>query len=259
MMGFFSSQKVELPKHNPVLEHALKIPSLQKLVGKRVVLASNSPRRREILNTFGLAPEIVPSTFEETLPFGGFQDPHEYPVATATHKAVEVYERLVKENPDDAPDLVIAADTVVLSHPPEGLSSTPRFANEDPGPQDILEKPRDKEDNLRMLLDLNGGVCEVVTGVTLVFPVLEAPGYRIKSIEERTKVYFAQNEPSLLEAYAENGEGRDRAGGFAIQGLGGMLISKIEGDYHNVVGFPAASFFKFLDVLMEEEVDFLDD
>ncbi|KAI9067708.1 Maf/Ham1, partial [Trametes sanguinea] len=258
-MSFFSSKKVELPKHNPVLEHALNVPSLQKLVGKRVVLASNSPRRREILHTFGLAPEIVPSTFEETLPFGGFQDPHEYPVATATHKAVEVYERLVKENPDDAPDLVIAADTVVLTHPPEGLSSTPRFANEDPGPQDILEKPRDKEDNLRMLLDLNGGVCEVVTGVTLVFPVLEAPGYRIKSIEERTKVYFAQNEPSLLEAYAENGEGRDRAGGFAIQGLGGMLISKIEGDYHNVVGFPAASFFKFLDVLMEEEVDFLED
>ncbi|CDO75113.1 hypothetical protein BN946_scf185010.g38 [Trametes cinnabarina] len=281
-MSFFSSKKVELPTHNPVLDHALNVPALQKLVGKRVVLASNSPRRRDILHSFGLAPEIVPSTFEETLPFGGFQDPHEYPVATATHKAVEVYERLVRENPDDAPDLVIAADTVVLTHPPEGLSSTPRFANEDPGPQDILEKPRDKEDNLRMLLDLNGGVCEVVTGVSVVFPVLEAPGYRIKyalldvptplrahadrrplviprSIEERTKVYFAQNEPSLLEAYAENGEGRDRAGGFAIQGLGGMLVSKIEGDYNNVVGFPAASFFKFLDVLMEEEVDFLDD
>ena len=47
----------------------------------------------------GLAPEIVPSTFEETLPFGGFQDPHEYPVATATHKAVEVYERLVVRSP----------------------------------------------------------------------------------------------------------------------------------------------------------------
>ncbi|KAI0656444.1 Maf/Ham1 [Cubamyces menziesii] len=258
-MGFFGSKKVELPKHNPVLEHALKTPALQKLVGKRVILASNSPRRRDILRTFGLAPEIVPSTFEETLPFGGFQDPHEYPVATATHKAVEVYERLVNENPDDAPDLVIAADTVVLTHPPPGLSSTPRFVDELPPPQDILEKPTDKEDNLRMLLDLNGGVCEVVTGVSVVFPVLEAPGYKIKSIEERTLVHFAQNEHSLLEAYVESGEGKDRAGGFAIQGLGGMLVSKIDGDYQNVVGFPAASFFKFLDVLVEEEVDFLSD
>ncbi|KAI0363862.1 Maf/Ham1 [Pilatotrama ljubarskyi] len=258
-MNFFSSKKVELPKHNPVLPHALKIPALEKLVGKRVILASNSPRRREILQTFGLAPEIIPSTFEETLPFGGFQDPHEYPVATATHKAVEVYERLVNENPDDAPDLVIAADTVVLTHPPPGLSSTPRFVDEMPPPQDILEKPMNKEDNMRMLLDLNGGVCEVVTGVSVVFPVLEAPGYKIKSIEERTLVHFAQNENALLEAYVESGEGIDRAGGFAIQGLGGMLVSKIEGDYQNVVGFPAASFFKFLDVLIEEEVDFLSD
>ncbi len=99
-------------------------------------------------------------------------------------------------------------------------------------------------------------------------------------------MYFAQNEEALLRAYVENGEGRDRAGGFAIQvrlppapphthththtrtrtradagrqGLGGMLVSKVEGDYQNVVGFPAASFFKFLGLLIEEEVDFLSD
>ncbi|EIW57973.1 Maf/Ham1 [Trametes versicolor FP-101664 SS1] len=258
-MNFFSSKKVELPKHNPVLAYALQIPALQKLVGKRVIMASNSPRRREILQTFGLAPEVVPSTFEETLPFGGFQDPHEYPVATASHKAVEVYERLVTEDPDDAPDLVIAADTVVLTHPLPGLSSIPRFEDEAPFPQDILEKPIDKDDNMRMLLDLNGGVCEVVTGVSIVFPVLEAPGYKIKSIEERTLVYFAENDRHVLEAYVGSGEGSDRAGGFAIQGLGGLLVSKIEGDYNNVVGFPATSFFKFLDLLIEEEVDFLSD
>ncbi|KAI0711849.1 Maf/Ham1 [Cerioporus squamosus] len=253
MMSCISSKKVELPHHNCVLPHALKIPALEKLKGKRVDLASNSPRRKDILKTF-----IVPSTFEETLPFGRFSDPHEYPVATVTQKAVEVYERMVTQNPDDAPDLVIAADTVVLTHPPEGLKSM-RFADEPTGPQDILEKPTDKEDNMRMLLDLNGGICEVVTGVSIVFPVLEAPGYKIKSIEERTKVYFSQNDESLLRTYVESGEGIDRAGGFAVQGLGGMLISKVDGDYHNVVGFPAASFFKFLDVLIEEEVDFLSD
>ncbi|CCL99930.1 uncharacterized protein FIBRA_01955 [Fibroporia radiculosa] len=238
------------------MPHALRIPSLEKLVGKRVILASNSPRRKEILQTFGLAPEIVPSTFEETLPVSSFEDIHEYPVATATHKAVEVYEQLVQASPDDAPDLVIGADTVVLTHPMPGLTS---FAPQDIPltPQDLLEKPISKADNMRMLLDVNGGVCEVVTGVSVVYPVLEAPGYKIKSIEERTLVYFAENSQELLNAYVESGEGLDRAGGFAIQGLGGVLIRKVDGDYNNVVGFPAASFFKFLDLLFEEEADFL--
>ncbi|OSX59116.1 hypothetical protein POSPLADRAFT_1041261 [Postia placenta MAD-698-R-SB12] len=256
MFKFLSEKQISLPEHNCVLPHALRVPSLQKLVGKRVVLASNSPRRKEILQIFGLAPEIVPSTFNEDLSVGSFEDIHEYPVATASHKAVEVYERLVRTNPEDAPDLVIGADTVVLTHPSPGLASTspsdvPLEA------QDLMEKPIGKNDNMRMLLDLNGGVCEVVTGVTVVYPVLEAPGYKLKSIEERTLVYFAENPRELLEAYVESGEGLDRAGGFAVQGLGGMLVRKVDGDYQNVVGFPAASFFKFLDMLLEEESDFL--
>lgn len=258
MFGIFgsNSEKIKLPDHNCVLPHALQLTSLKKLVGKRVILASASPRRKDILQTFGLAPEIVPSTFEETLPVSSFEDIHEYPVATATHKAVEVYEKLVRENPDDAPDLVIGADTVVLTHPSPGLSSMP--SDVPLGSQDLLEKPMDKSDNYRMLLDLNGGMCEVVTGVSVVYPVLEAPGYKIKSIDERTLVHFADNPKELLEAYVESGEGLDRAGGFAVQGLGGMLVRKVDGDYQNVVGFPAASFVKFLELLIEEEEDFLE-
>ncbi|THH31225.1 hypothetical protein EUX98_g2990 [Antrodiella citrinella] len=255
-MNFFRSQSITLPKHNCVQENALQIPAVKKLVGKRVVLASNSSRRQEILKTFGLTPEIVPSTFEEDLPYSSFDNAHEYPVSTATHKAVEVYERLVANDPEDAPDLVIAADTVVLTRPTPGAFSS-SFADQDIGPQDILEKPGSQEDNYRMLLDMNGGICEVVTGLSLVYPVLEAPGYKIKSIDERTLVYFADNSEHLLRAYVESKEGVDRAGGFAIQGLGGSLIRKIDGDYNNVVGFPAASFFKFLDILLEEETDFL--
>jgi len=68
-----------------------------------------------------------------------------------------------------------------------------------------------------MLLDLNGRVCEVVTGVVVVFPVLQSPGYKIQSIDERTLVHFNDNDKKLLEAYVESGEGIDRAGGFAIQ------------------------------------------
>ncbi|TFK50153.1 Maf/Ham1 [Heliocybe sulcata] len=241
------------PKHSPILSHALKIPALSKLADKRIVLASNSPRRKEILQAIGIAPEIVPSAFAEDLPQSSFEDVHEYPVATATHKAVEVYERLVQENPDDPPDLVIGADTIVLSHI-SGPTSDFSYAQ---ARQDILEKPESGEDHLRMLLDLNGGMCEVVTGVSLVYPILSAPGYDIKSMDERTLVHFADNEKSVIQAYVSNGEGRDRAGGFAIQGLGSLLVKKIDGDYNNVVGFPSTSFVKFLDLLIDEEPDFL--
>ncbi|KAF8071504.1 inosine triphosphate pyrophosphatase-like protein [Lyophyllum atratum] len=243
-----------MSKH--ILPHALQLPIIKRLSGKRIVLASNSPRRQEILRTFGLAPDIVPSIFEEDLLPGSFDDIHEYPVATATHKAVEVYERLVRDDPENPPDLVIAADTVVLTHAQPSTSDV-SYTVLPSVQQELLEKPASKEDNLRMLLDLNGGVCEVVTGVTVVYPILTAPGYNIKSIDERTLVYFADNPQHMVKAYVDSGEGIDRAGGFAIQGLGGLLIRKIEGDYQNVVGFPAASFFTFLDLLLDEN-DFLE-
>jgi len=242
-----------MPSHNAVLPNALRTPAIEKLRNKRVVLASASPRRKEILQALGLEPEIVPSTFAENLPFSSFEQIHEYPVATATHKAVQVYESLVIDNPDDPPDLVIGADTVVFTH---ALPST-TLEMELGTRQELLEKPASKEDNLRMLQDLNGSVCEVVTGVSLVYPVLTAPGYAIKEMDERTLVYFVDNPLHILRAYVENGEGIDRAGGFAVQGLGSLLIRKIDGDYHNVVGFPGASFFQLLDKLVEEEEDFM--
>ncbi|KJA25077.1 hypothetical protein HYPSUDRAFT_65027 [Hypholoma sublateritium FD-334 SS-4] len=235
-----------MSKH--ILPHALRVPAVEKLKDKRIVLASNSPRRKEILRTFGFAPDVVPSTFEEDLDISEFAEPHEYPVATATHKAVEVYERLVAETPDQAPDLVIAADTVVLTHPQQVISDT-SYSLLPVANQELLEKPSSKEDNLRMLMDMNG---------TVLYPVISAPGYKIQSIDERTLVYFADNPKHVVDAYVESGEGIDRAGGFAIQGLGGLLVRKIEGDYNNVVGFPAASFFKLLDLLVEEDPDFLD-
>ncbi|KAG6370837.1 Maf Ham1 [Boletus reticuloceps] len=239
--------------HNAVLANVLNTPGIKKLRNKRVVLASASPRRSDILRTLGLAPEIVPSTFAENLPLSSFEQIHEYPVSTAMHKAVKVYESLVTENPDDAPDLVIGADTVVFTH---ALPST-TLEMESGIRQELLEKPNSKADHLRMLQDLNGNVCEVVTGVSLVYPVLTAPGYATREMDERTLVYFADNPLRVLEAYVENGEGYDRAGGFAVQGLGSILVRKIDGDYNNVVGFPGASFFHFLDKLVEEEEDFL--
>ncbi|KAH8919435.1 Maf-domain-containing protein, partial [Atractiella rhizophila] len=89
--------------------------------------------------------------------------------------------------------------------------------------------------------------------VGLVSPILETPGYKLHSLTSQTAVHFLQNPLSLLEAYAADGEGVDRAGGFAIQGKGGILIDRIEGDYWNVVGFPGGRFWSWLAQLIEEE------
>ncbi|KAK0536219.1 hypothetical protein OC842_002048 [Tilletia horrida] len=237
-MGSASSSTPLPTRESAVSDDALRIPALNKLASKRVVLASASPRRKEILASIGLHPEIIPSTFEENLPKSEYvgEAAFEYPVATSSHKAVEVYQRLIKESPHDPPDLVIGADTVVI----------------DPSDQ-ILEKPLDRADNLRMLQDLNGNKCHVVSGVTIVYPILQAPGYQVKSLSEKTTVRFADNELALLQAYVEHGEGLDRAGGFAIQGHAAVLIREIAGDYNNVVGFPLFSFITFLNELVQDE------
>ncbi|SGZ25950.1 BQ5605_C024g09806 [Microbotryum silenes-dioicae] len=260
--------------HNSVLPSALNIPLFNKLRNKRIILASASPRRVEILKAYGLSPEVVKSEFPEELNHGDFDNPGDYTVATATEKAIDVYSKLVRESPDDPPDLVIGADTVVV------LGSEASYS--------ILEKPRSKADQMGMLTDFNGSKVDVITAVTLVVliqmkkgldgrlfapwsrnsslcdtasicsaqPQLANPGYSLQSLVQSTKVRktvnFAHNSPQLIRAYVDCGEGIDRAGGFAVQGLGGMLIKGIEGDYNNVVGFPGQAFFEWLGTLADE-------
>ncbi|CEQ41158.1 SPOSA6832_02836 [Sporobolomyces salmonicolor] len=222
---------------DPVLPHALRLPVFNKLKGKRIVLASSSPRRADILRTFGLSPEVVPSSFPETLSHADFEDPAQYAVATGTEKAIDVYEKLVREAPEDPPDLVIGADTIVILAGPNPT---------------ILEKPRSKADQMDMLESYSGAQVQVVTGVTLVQPQIATPGYSCASLVVATKVHFADNSPEVLEAYVECGEGLDRAGGFAIQGQGGLLIKSIDGDFNNCVGFPGQAFFEWLSELAAE-------
>ncbi|GAA6040515.1 hypothetical protein JCM8097_005443 [Rhodosporidiobolus ruineniae] len=229
------------PRSDPVLAHALKLPVFDKLRNSHFVLASASPRRREILATYGLEPVIVPSTFPETLSHADFDDPAQYAVATGSAKAVEVYEKLVRDAPDDPPDLVIGADTVVILPGAEPV---------------ILEKPLNKEDQLKMLEGYGGREVVVATGVTVVQPQLATPGYSVSSLVVETKVRFAENSAELLQSYVDCGEGIDRAGGFAIQGLGGLLIRSIDGDYNNCVGFPGQAFIEWLSK-MEAEGDLL--
>ncbi|WFD25161.1 hypothetical protein MNAN1_000127 [Malassezia nana] len=236
-MSASSATEALLKPSEAVSSDAIPSPVFTRLKGKRIILASGSPRRKELLAQVGLHPEVVPSTFKEDLSKDDFvgEALYEYPVETATYKAKEVYERLVHSEPHNPPDLVIAADTVIV------------FQDQ------VLEKPIDKMDNLRMLADLMGHSCTVVTGVALVHPILQAPGYKIRTVCEQTKVYFADVPAAVLQAYVDCGEGLDRAGGFAIQGRGALLIRGIEGDFHNVVGFPLFSVFELLHHLVDNE------
>lgn len=126
----------------PVLPHALALPCFNKLAGKRVVLASASPRRAAILATYGLAPEIHASTFPEELSHGEFDTAGDYAVATATAKAVEVYEELVSLSPDDPPDLVIGG-TNSRSDGPRLTSS--RYGRRAPGT--VKYDPREAQEH----------------------------------------------------------------------------------------------------------------
>ncbi|PLW25191.1 hypothetical protein PCANC_25393 [Puccinia coronata f. sp. avenae] len=240
-------------------DRALSLPLYCKLTGKRIVLASSSLRRLKILRDIGINPEVIPSSFEENLDHSSFEDPESpeakalrYAAATASEKAIDVYTRLVLSSPDHPPDLVIGADTVLQSF----------F----PGPGEIskiLEKPDSPSDQLSMLEDLMNAPPETrvtaVTGVAVVYPTLASPGYTVKTFGETSRVWFGDVGRESLVAYVAQGEGIDRAGGISVEGVGSQLIRRIDGDWNNVVGFPAYAFVQFLKKLMEDDSDFLDD
>ncbi|KAI1287366.1 putative bifunctional dTTP/UTP pyrophosphatase/methyltransferase protein [Halotydeus destructor] len=211
-------------------------PILHILAKQRNVLASASPRRRELLNSVGLPHEVVPSSFIEDLDKDSFSHPCEYVKANAKEKAIEVWKRLARGAQDVKPDLVIGADTVVVM-------------------DDIIyEKPKDKEDAFQMLTKLSGQQHSVFTGVALVTSssasaldgaasTLPAHGehtedFVVTTFHEATVVTMTQMSPEVIKAYIETGEPMDKAGSYAIQGTGGTLVEGIKGDFYNVVGIP---------------------
>lgn len=224
-----------------------------------MVLASSSPRRLKILRDLGINPEVIPSTFEEKLDHSSFEDPTlpeakalRYATATATEKAIEVYTRLVIASPDRPPDLVIGADTVLQTYFP-GPGELPR----------ILEKPSSPADQLSMLEDLMNTPPEVrveaISGIAIVYPTVVSPGYTVRTVAETTRLWFGEVGRETLAAYVAQGEGIDRAGGISVEGVGSQLIRRIDGDWNNVVGFPAYAFIQFLKSVLAEDGDFLDD
>lgn len=199
-------------------------PSLQQLIKNgqlKIILASLSPRRKEALNImFGGDQyfEVVGSDFDEKLPHSNYDSALAYCADTAKMKAQDVCTKF-KDNKQKT--LVIAADTVVA------------FKDH------ILEKPSSTEDAKRMLHMLSGSEHEIHTCVT----VYELPeSTEAFSFTTTTEVKFANLTDEEINAYVATGEPLDKAGAYAIQGQGRMLIEYIKGDFFSGVGFPARDF-----------------
>lgn len=176
----------------------------------KLILASASPRRAEILRDAGFTFHVMSSAVDET-PYPD-ESPHEVVQRLADAKVELVAARAV------GPAIVIAADTeVVLEHR-------------------VFGKPRSTDDARRMLESLSGRTHSVLTGVSLIrLPDAE----RIQFVET-TLVHFALLSAEDISRYLATGEPHDKAGGYAIQGRAGRFIPRIEGDYFNIVGLPLA-------------------
>ncbi|MFQ8666280.1 Maf family protein [Anaerostipes caccae] len=180
---------------------------------KTLILASASPRRREILKQVGIDFTVIPSTKEEVITK---QEPKDAVMELALQKAEDVAGRA------DGDCMVIGADTVVAM---EGS---------------ILGKPEDKDDAARMLRMLSGSRHQVYTGVACIC------GEKKHVFYEETSVFFYPVSEDEIRCYIETGEPMDKAGAYGIQGRAARFIRGFEGDYYNVVGFPVARFLQVL-------------
>jgi septum formation protein len=178
-----------------------------------LVLASASPRRRAILSQLGLQFQVIESGVDEAEPSGG--EPEAYARGLASQKADAVAERLRAQG---SRAFVLGADTIVV------------IAGR------VLNKPADDADAVRMLMTLSGKRHTVITAVALR-SAHEAAFAR--TIAVHSGVQFRAFDHATAQRYAASGEGRDKAGSYAVQGLGAGLVRAIEGSYSNVVGLPA--------------------
>lgn len=196
----------------------------------QIVLASNSPRRKEILAQVGIEFEVCPSGVTEvmtkTLPYEVVQE-------LSAQKAQDVADSWQQNHPGKSA-VIIGADTVVAAH------------------NAILGKPKDREDAKQMITSLQGERHSVYTGVSIVV-IEKSDKYSIQFYEETKVDVFPMSEKEIV-SYLNCGEYKDKAGAYGIQGRFGAYIKGIEGDYYNVVGFPVA---RFIQKLKEQGIDLL--
>lgn len=194
---------------------------MSNLVG-RLVLASGSPRRKEILTTLNIPFSVLVSDVPE-FPVPG-EMPRAYSARLALEKAAAVCERIAAE---DGVVWVLAADTIVV------LGDL------------LLEKPLHYEDNVRMLRELSGRTHHVVTAVSVAM-VHSGKSTPRGARQVESSVLMRSLTEHEIHAYVASGEGLDKAGGYAVQGLASGFVPRVEGSYSNVVGLPATETVQLL-------------
>lgn len=199
---------------------------------KQIILASASPRRKELLEQIGLEFEIVPAKGEEVITK---TEPKEVVMELSQQKAVEVA-GMVSHFSEKHGEIVTPQDMMVIG------ADTVVAAVNAAGEQEILGKPKDEADAYRMLSMLSGKVHSVYTGVTLVF--LDKSGKAgAHTFYEKTDVYMRRMTDLEIKRYIATGEPMDKAGAYGIQGKCAIYIEKIDGDYNNVVGLPVSAIY----------------
>ena len=179
-----------------------------------VILASQSPRRKQLLEMLGMNFTVIPAKGEETVPAGAGPD--------ETVRVQSLLKAAIVAADADPEDVIIAADTIVWHN------------------DKVLGKPRDEQEAARMLSALSGNTHQVYTGVTV------RKGDKILSKAECTNVKFRKLSGSEIDAYIATGEPMDKAGAYGIQGVACLFVEGIEGDFFNVMGLPVCRLGKML-------------
>ena len=185
----------------------------------RLVLASQSPRRLELLKFLGLQFDVVPSRIDEN---SDLKDPAEFVKTLAVEKATDVVDQLKSAHAGHS--LVLGADTIVVLN------------------NEILGKPTSREDAYQMLMRMSGRCHRVFTGVTLI----DNESGNVETRHEMSSVYFRSLDPAEVRCYVKTNEPMDKAGSYALQGTASAFVEKIEGCYTNIIGLPIPLTVKML-------------
>lgn len=183
----------------------------------KFILSSSSPRRKEIMDMFNIGYTIETTNIEDSLVLTS--SPYINAMTSAFMKAYSVFE---KHKDSDEDVIVLGADTIVTIGDYQ------------------FGKPKDDDDQKSMLKFLSGKVHEVITGYAIITQDFKYMDYVI------SKVKFKKLSDELIDNYIKTGEGKDKAGSYAIQGVSSIFIDEISGDYHNIMGLPISNIYDVL-------------
>ncbi len=196
---------------------------------KRIILASQSPRRKQLLDQLGLQYDVIASNIDEIVPpISSQSSPAQIATELARQKAFAVCQRLQTNNKSNDELIIIAADTIVVLD------------------NKIYGKPASDSEAKFILQSLCGKIHQVYTGVALLRFDLARSSIECLTESENSLVSMRQYSQPEIDAYVATGEPMDKAGAYALQGIGACLVTKIDGCYTNVIGLPMPILVKML-------------